>query len=100
MSSVTAEQAKNMRGGVNIEGTVERKGESRTVNMKSGGTIEVCEAYLVDDQGGEIKLTLWAEDIKKVKNGDRIKITNGYTNSFKGDVSLTKGKFGQMEVLS
>ena len=35
---VTAEQAKNMRSGINIEGTVERKGEPRTVNMKSGGT--------------------------------------------------------------
>lgn len=98
MSTVTAEQAKNMRSGINIEGTVERKGEPRTVNMKSGGTIDVCDAYLVDSQGGEIKLTLWGEDIAKVNNGDRVKITNGYTNSFKGEVALTKGKFGQMEV--
>ena len=42
---VTAEEAKNMRSGVNIEGKVERKEESRTVNTKSGGTIEVCNAY-------------------------------------------------------
>ena len=67
---------------------------------KAGGTIDVCDAYLVDDQGGEIKLTLWGDDIPKVKDGDRVKITNGYTNSFKGEVSLTKGKFGQMEVVS
>ncbi|MDX1533788.1 MAG: DNA-binding protein [Nitrosopumilaceae archaeon] len=99
MSSVNAEQAKNMRSGVNIEGTVERKGEPRTVNKKAGGTIDVCDAYLVDESG-EIKLTLWGDDIPKVKDGDRVKITNGYTNSFKGEVSLTKGKFGQMEVLS
>ena len=94
---VTAEQAKNMRSGVDIEGTIERKGETRTVNMKAGGTIDVCDAYLVDETGGEIKLTLWAEDIQAVNNGDRIKITNGYTNSFKGEVALTKGKFGKME---
>ncbi len=98
MSSVNTEQAKNMRSGVNIEGTVERKGERRTVNMKRGGTIDVCDAYLVDD-AGEIKLTLWADDIDKVKDGDRIKITNGYTNEFKGEVSIGKGKFGQMEVI-
>ena len=100
MSTVNAEQAKNMRSGVNIEGTVERKGEPRTVNKKAGGTIDVCDAYLVDSEGGEIKLTLWGDDIPKVNNGDKLKITNGYTNSFKGEVSLTKGKFGQMEVIS
>ena len=98
MSMVSAEEAKNMRSGVNIEGTVERKGESRTVNMKSGGTIDVCDAYLVDSAGGEIKLTLWGDDIPTVKDGDKLRITNGYTNSFKGEVSLTKGKFGKMEV--
>jgi len=96
---VTAEEAKNMRSGVNIEGKVERKGETRTVNKKSGGTIDVCDAYLVDDSG-EIKLTLWADDIPKINDGDTIKITNGYTNTFQGEVSLTKGKFGQLEVIS
>lgn len=97
---VSAEQAKNMRSGVNIEGTVERKGDSRTVNLKTGGTIDVCDAFLVDEEGGEIKLTLWGDDITKVSEGSKIRITNGYTNSFKGDVALTKGKFGQMEVVS
>jgi len=97
---VTAEEAKNMRGGVDIEGTVERKGEARTVNMKSGGTIDVCDAYLVDETGGEIKLTLWAEDIQAVNDGDKIKITNGYTSSYKGETALTKGKFGKMEKIS
>ena len=97
---VTAEQAKNMRGGIDIEGTVERKGETRTVNMKAGGTIEVCDAYLIDENREEIKLTLWAEDIQAVSDGDKIKITNGYTNSFKGEVSLGKGKFGKIENLT
>jgi len=97
--SVTAEQAKNMRSGVNIEGTLERKGEIRTVNMKRGGTIDVCDAYLIDAEGGEIKLTLWGDDIPTFNDGNKVKITNGYTNTFKGEVSLTKGKFGKMEVI-
>ena len=79
MANVTTEQAKNMRNGIDLEGTVERKGEPRTVNKKAGGTIDVCDAYIVDD-AGEIK--------------------HGYTNTFKGEVSLTKGKYGQLEVLS
>ena len=95
----TTEEAKNMRNGINIEGTIERKGETRTVNKKAGGTIDVCDAYLVDDVG-EIKLTLWGDDIPKISDGSKVKITNGYTNTFKGEVSLTKGKYGQLEVVS
>jgi replication factor A1 len=97
---VTAEQAKNMRSGINIEGTVERKGEPRTVNMKSGGTIQVCDAFLVDETGGEIKLTLWGDEVSQVKDGAKVKIENGYTTSFKGEVSLTKGKYGKLEIIS
>jgi replication factor A1 len=99
MVTATAEQAKNMRNGIDIEGTIERKGEPRTVNKKSGGTIDVCDAYLVDESG-EIKLTLWGDDIAKISNGSQVKITNGYTNTFKGEVSLTKGKYGQLEIIS
>jgi len=54
---------------------------------------------LVDD-AGEIKLTLWGDDIPKISDGSKVKITNGYTNTFKGEVSLTKGKYGELEVLS
>jgi replication factor A1 len=97
---VTAEQAKNMRSGINIEGTVERKGEPRTVDMKSGGTIQVCDAFLIDETGGEIKLTLWGDEVEQVKDGAKVKIENGYTTSFKGEVSLTKGKFGKLEIIS
>lgn len=97
---VTAEQAKNMRSGINIEGTVERKGEPRTVSMKSGGTIQVCDAFLIDETGGEIKLTLWGDEVEQVKDGTKVKIENGYTTSFKGEVSLTKGKYGKLEIIS
>jgi len=31
-------------------------------------------------------------------DGDKIVISNGYTNEFKGEVSLTKGKFGKMDI--
>ncbi len=99
MANVTTEQAKNMRNGIDLEGTVERKGETRTVNKKAGGTIDVCDAYLVDESG-EIKLTLWGDDIPKISDGSKVKIKNCFTNTFKGEVSLTKGKYGQIEVLS
>ena len=95
----TISEALNMISVINFQGKVERKEDVRTVNTKAGGTVDVANAYLVDDSG-EIKLTLWADDANNIKDGDEIKIENGYTNEFKGDVQLTKGKYGKLEVIS
>ncbi|WP_255486707.1 DNA-binding protein [Candidatus Nitrosotenuis sp. DW1] len=94
---VTTAEAKNMRNKIDIEGTVERMEAPRTVNLKMGGTTDVCNAFLVD-AAGEIKLTLWGDEITKVKNGSKILIKNGYTNTFKNEVSLGKGKYGELIV--
>ncbi len=94
---VTTAEAKNMRNKIDIEGTVERMEAPRTVNLKMGGTTDVCNAFLVDE-AGEIKLTLWGDEITKVKNGSKILIKNGYTNTFKNEVSLGKGKYGELIV--
>ncbi len=96
-AEVPISEVQNLRNKVNTRGAIKSKGEVRNVNMRAGGTIDVCDAVLSDDSG-EIKFTLWGEDIAKVKEGDTIVIKNGYTNSFKGDVALTKGKFGEMTV--
>jgi replication factor A1 len=50
------------------------------------------------DEAGEIKVTLWGDDITKVKNGSKVAFKNGYTNTFKGEVSLAKGKYGELIV--
>jgi len=93
-------EAKKMRSGVNVEAEVKSKGDPRTVNLKSGGTIDVCDAIIAngETEDDQMKLTLWGDDIKAVNVGDKVVITNGYTNEFKGEVSLTKGKFGKMEI--
>ena len=99
MTEVNCETAKNMRSGIDLKAVVTSKGEPRTVNLKSGGSIDVCDAKLQDDSG-EITLTLWGEEINQVEVGDTVQITNGYTNSFRDEVTLTKGKYGKMEVIS
>jgi len=96
---VDTSQAKQMRSKINIEGTIKSKEDVRTINTKAGGTLSVCDALLTDDSG-EIKITFWGEECNKISDGIKIRITNGYTNSFKGEVALTKGKFGRMEILS
>ena len=95
----TCEEAKQMRSGINVQGKIERKGEIRTVTTKFGET-KVCDAYLADDSGS-IKLTLWAEDTEKVKDGDMVSIEGGYTTTFRDEIQLNKGrKDGKLEVTS
>ena len=96
---VTISEAKNLRNNIDIEGTIESKGEVRNVRTRAGEMVDVCDAYLQDSTGDKIKLTLWQENISKVNAGDKVKITGAYTNAYKGEVSLSLGRTGKMDVV-
>lgn len=81
-------------GKIDVEGEVIDKEEPREIREN----LKVCNATL-KDESGEIKLTLWNDEIKKVNVGDKVKVTNGYCNEFQGEKQLTAGKFGQLEVV-
>lgn len=93
---VSLATAKGLRTKINTQGTIKSIGERRVVNLKAGGTNDVCDVILEDGTGG-IKLTLWGDEINVVAVGDKLKIINGYTTMFKGEVALAKGKFGQLQ---
>lgn len=85
------------QGKVDIVVEVVEKGEVREFN-KFGKTGRVCNAT-VKDETGEVKLTLWNEQVDQVNAGDKVKITNGYVGEYQGEMQLTTGKFGQLEVI-
>jgi len=85
------------QGKVDIEAEVVSIEEPRTFN-KFGKEGRVANATIKDDSG-EIKLTLWNDDIDKVKEGSKIKITNGYVNEFQGEKQLTAGRLGKIEII-
>lgn len=88
---------KSGQGKVDITVTVKTIDEPRTFD-KFGKQITVANATVVDSSG-EIKLTLWNDEIKNIKEGSIIKVTNGYVNEFKGELQLTAGKFGKLKVM-
>jgi len=55
---------------------------------------------IVKDETGDCKLSLWNEDIDKVKPGDRIHLTNGYAGEWQGEIQLTSGRNGKIEVIA
>jgi len=66
--------------------------------QKFGKPGRVCNAK-VKDESGEVTLTLWNEDIDKVKVGDQIHITNGWVGDWQGELQLSTGRFGKLEVV-
>jgi len=80
---------------VSVTGKIDSVGEPRTVNLKAGGTNNVADA-VISDESGSIKLSLWGDDINKIRPGDRVSVENGYINTFKGENSLAVGKFGKL----
>ena len=54
---------------------------------------------IAKDSSGDIKLTLWNDDIDKIKAGDKIKITDGYVSEWQGELQLGTGKYGKIEVV-
>lgn len=83
--------------GVQVAGKIIEKPESREVTLKTGQKAKVADLTLADETG-KIKLTLWDEQINKVNVGDRVRIENGYVNSYKGELRLNVGRYGKLIV--
>jgi len=95
---VSISEVSKMRRQIDVEGTIESISEPRTVNLKFGGTAQVADA-VITDESGQVKLTLWGDDIAKVKAGSKVQIKNGYTKEFRGETSLNVGKYGTLTIL-
>lgn len=88
---------KARQGKVDIVVEIIGKEEPREFE-KFGRTGKVCTATAKDDSG-EIKLSLWNEQVEQVNVGDKVRIINGYVNEYQGELQLTSGKFGKLEVI-
>jgi len=88
---------KPKQGSVDVVVDVVDVGIPREFN-KFGKPGRVATAIAKDDTG-DIKLTLWNEDIDKVKAGDKVHISNGYVNEWQGEMQLTTGRMGKLEIV-
>ena len=84
-------------GNVNVEAEVVSVEEPREVMTKFGKRTRVANATIKDDSG-EITLTLWGDDIDRVKGGDKIAVENGWVSEFKGTPQISAGKYGKINV--
>ena len=91
-------QLQPKQGNVDIELDVLEVDDAREF-QKFGKAGRVATAQAKDATGDKIKLTLWNDDIDRIKAGDKVKLTNGYVSEWQGELQLTTGSFGKIEVL-
>jgi replication factor A1 len=94
-------EIKDLRNGmknVSVEGKVAEKSETREVQSRYGDKTYKVATAIIGDETGTIKLTLWNEQINEVNVEDKVKVENGYVTSFKGEIQLNVGKYGQLTV--
>jgi len=95
---VKASEVKPDMRRLELELTIVEIEEPRAYTRRDGREGRVATAVGEDDSG-RIKISLWDADIDRVKVGNRIKISNGYSRLFRGEVQVSSGLYGKLEVL-
>ncbi len=83
---------------VEVEGkVVEKTGPREVISRYKDQVYRVANA-IVSDGTGNIKLTLWNDQIDQVNVNDNVKVENGYITSFRGEIQLNVGKYGKLSI--
>lgn len=81
---------------VNIAVKVLSISESKQVVTSAGVDHEILELE-VGDKSGSIRLVLWDDRISTdLKEGDMVKVENGFVTSFKGVWRINVGRYGSV----
>jgi replication factor A1 len=68
------------------------------VKEMRGGSLRLCNCK-GSDETGEVNVALWNDDVDKVNEGDSIKIKKGWSQVYQGEMQVSSGKFGSIEIL-
>ena len=95
-------KAKDLRPETKVESielTIASKGDAREFTSRSGAVGKVCDCKAKDADGEEVQVTLWNEEIERVHANDRIRISNGWVREWRGNLQVSAGKYGRLEIL-
>lgn len=83
---------------VNLKAMVIEKTTPKGVYSRYGNPLSVSVATISDDTG-TIKLPLWNAQINSIRVGDTVRIENGRVRSFRGELQISVGTKGKLEVI-
>lgn len=52
----------------------------------------------IKDKSGEVKLTLWNEQVDQIVKGDKIRVENGWVKEYHGELQVSTGRSGRLIV--
>jgi replication factor A1 len=81
---------------VSLEAKVIDKSETKIVQTRYGKR-SVANAVL-EDESGEIKISLWQDQIKKVNVGDKVSISGAFVTTFRDSLQLNIPRNGKIEI--
>lgn len=81
-----------------IELEIVDKEEPREFDSQ-GSSGRVCNAVGRDDDGDTVTVTLWNEEIDEVDVGQRVRIVDGWSKRYEGEMELSSGRYGELEVV-
>lgn len=90
MSLVTFSEAHCLERGIEVEGLVKSMSKSVWVELPGFDSELVCNAKLSDGRGDLIDIAFWGDDIFKVRNNLKIRITDAKWNAAKKSLYTTK----------
>jgi replication factor A1 len=82
---------------VTTEGKVIDISDPREVQTRYGKK-NVADA-MIEDDSGQIKVSLWENQIEAIKVGDKVSIQGGYVTEFREAMQLNIPRTGKMEVV-
>lgn len=82
---------------ISLTAKVVKMGDIREVKTKYGPTT-VLNATIEDDTG-QIEMTLWGDQIDKVRKGDNVNIEGGYVREFNGELFVNVSRKGKLETV-
>lgn len=82
---------------VELEGTIKDIKTPRAVSSKYGQ--KRITLATIEDDTGEIQVTLWEEQIDAVEEGADVKVTGAYTRDWAGDLQLNIPRDGEIKTV-
>jgi replication factor A1 len=81
---------------VEVEAKVAEVGDIRLVNTRFGQK-EVCTA-VIEDETGQINLSVWEDDTKKLEVGKTLIVKGAYVTEFQNKLQLNLARASTIEV--
>ena len=83
---------------ISLKAKVVEKPEPNRVYTRYG-TTPVVSNILIEDETGSMRMSLWNQQIKKVREGDVINIENGKVIWYHSERHLGLGRSGSLSVI-